>query len=200
MSNEEIVKELLYDIEIVKRKAEYSLEMVKRILIKTKSYPFIKAYDYVTPKTKNKWIYVLEIKSKNNSFVTSVNYHYTDIGLRASMVTSNMDIVFYTGHFFTRYAEREGLNLPSPVDKMKLFFSLNPHINYRIEKQLEVGVFEIFGTVKTGVILGKKIAHNIMVCNTYLSNEMLKGNQVDVASEQKAELDYYVSMRNSGKI
>ncbi len=200
MSYDEIVKELLSDVDVVKRKAEYSLNEVRRILIKTKAYPFVKAYDYLTPKTKNNWIYVLEINSKHDSFVTPVNYHYTDIGLRAGMVTSSSEVIFYTGHFFTRYAEREELNLPNSLDKMKSFFTLNPHINYQTSRKLEEGVFEIFGTVKTGVVLGKKIAHNIIVCNTYLSNEMLKGNQTLISSEQKAELDNYISMRNAGKI
>ena len=200
MSNEEIVKQLLFDFDIVKRKAEYSLQDVRRTIIKTKAYPFIKAYDYVTPKTKNNWIYILEVRTKNDSFVTPINYHYTDIGLRAAMVTSKLDIIFYTGHFFARYAEREGLNLPNPIEKMKSFFILNPHINYKTIEKLEDGVFEIFGTVTTGVVLGKRIAHNLMVCNTYLSNEILKGNQVGVSSQQKAELDYYISKRNAGKI
>jgi hypothetical protein len=200
MSNEEIVKELLSDVEIVKRKAEYSVEEVRRMLIKTKAYPFIKAFDYVSPKTKNKWIYVLEINSKYDSFVTPVNYHYTDIGLRAAMVTSTGNIVLYTGHFFTRYSEREDLNILNPVDKMKDFFMLNPQINYKTERKLEDGVFEIFGTVTTGIVLGKKIAHNLMICNTYLSNELLKGNQILVSSEQKAELDYYIAMRKAGRI
>ena len=116
------------------------------------------------------------------------------------MVTSRNEVVFYTGHFFTRYAEREELDLPNPADKIKEFFTLNPHISYTTDRQLEEGVFEIFGTVKTGVVLGKKIAHNLMVCNMYLSNEMLKGNQTHVSSEQKADLDYYVAKRNAGKI
>ena len=47
MSNKEIIKELLSDIEIVKRKADYLLEDIRRILIKTKTFPFLKIYDYV---------------------------------------------------------------------------------------------------------------------------------------------------------
>jgi hypothetical protein len=197
MSNEEIIKELLHDVDIVTRKAEYLHDELKRLLIKSKEYPFTKTYEYVTPKSKNNWIFILEIKSKKESFATAINYHYTDIGLRAAMITSTKSIVFYTGHFFTRYAEREALNLPNPVDKMKKFFTMNPHTNFKVERKLEEGVFELFGTASTGVLLGKKVSHNLMIINTYLSNELLKGNQTIVSSQQKAELDYYIANRKA---
>ena len=198
MSNEEVVKELLSDVDIVTRKAEYTADGLRRALMKTKDFPFIKAYDYVTPKTKNKWIYIVDIKSKKHEiFVMPVNYHYTNIGLRAALVTENKEVVFYTGHFFSRYIEREGIDILSPVDKMKDFFLNNPIINYTRGSKLEEGVYEIIGAVKTGVVLGLSMGWNLMICNTYLSNEMLKGDQTLIARELKNELDHFMAIRDA---
>ena len=66
MSKEEIIKEMLSDFDLVKRKSEYVIKDMRRQLLKTKQFPIIKSYDYVTPKTKNNWIYLLEIKSKDD--------------------------------------------------------------------------------------------------------------------------------------
>lgn len=107
MNKDEIVKEILSDFAVVKRKADHGYKDIRRLLLKTKKYPFVKAYDYVTPKSRNNWIYIFEVKNKKDIFQTFVNYHYTSIGLMAGLVTTDMDITFHTGHFFSRFVERE---------------------------------------------------------------------------------------------
>ena len=48
MSNKEIEKEVLSDYDSVYRKLCHTFDDVKRNLIKTKNYPFNKAYDSIT--------------------------------------------------------------------------------------------------------------------------------------------------------
>ncbi len=198
MSKEEIIKEILFDFDMVKRKSEYVIKDQISELSKTKKYPFVKAYDYVTPKTKNKWIYIIELKTKNDIFQTFVNYHDTSIGIRAGLVMTNKEIVFFTGHFFKRFVERGKLDIASPIDKMKEFFTLNPMLSYEDRDELVGGGYEIIGRVKSGVVLGIRNKKNILVCNTYLSNEMLRNDQTLIANSLKAEIDYYISTQNPG--
>lgn len=194
MSKDEIIKEMLHDFDIVRRKSVYILKDVQKQLIKSKKYPFVQAYDYVTPKTKNNWIYILEFQNKKDIFQTFVNYHYTSIGLMAGLVTNDMEITFYTGHFFSRFVEREGLNISNPIDKIKEFFKLNPILGSEVQEELEGGAREFIGRVKTGVVLGIQSKKNILVCNTYLSNEMLRKDQALITNSLNAELDNYQRM------
>ena len=139
MSKAEIIKEMLHDFDIVRRKSVYILKDVQKQLIKTKKYPFVQAYDYVTPKTKNNWIYILEFQNKKDIFQTFVNYHYTSRGLMVGLVSNDMEIIFYTGHFFSRFVEREQLDIINPLDKIKEYFKKNPEMTSKEEKELEGG-------------------------------------------------------------
>jgi len=199
MTKEEITKEILVDFAIVKRKSEYVIEKIKKEIFKSKKYPFIKAYDYIAPKTKNTWVYILEIRNKHDIFQTFVNYHYSDKGLMAGLVNNDLAVTFYTGHFFSRFVEREKLKIINPVEKIKEYFIQNPIISYEAT-ELEDGAQEIIGTVSTGVVLGIKSKKGILVCNTYLSNEMLRKDQTLIAIGLKAEMDNYVEMEKKGLV
>ena len=191
MSTEEVIKEVQADIAIIMRKAEYTYDQsVRKQLLKTKKFPFVKAYDYVTPKTKNNWIFIIEVKSKSALGRTFINYHYTSIGIRAVTIANETDFIFFTGHLFSRFVEREKLSVTNPVDKIKEFFKLNIDMNCHLEKKLEGGADEFIAYVKTGVVLGIK-NKNVVVCNTYLSNEMLRKDQTLMVKGLKEELENY---------
>ena len=200
MSKEEIIKEMLSDFDIVKRKSEYVIQDLRRLILKTKNFPIVKAYDYVTPKTKNKWIYIVEVKTKDDIFQTFVNYHFTSIGLMAALVATDMSITFYTSHFFTRFIEREKLSITKPEEMIKAFFTMNPVIKYEVQKKLEDGANEILGAASTGVVLGIRSNKKIIVCNTYIPNEMLHKDQSLIVNSLKSELDYYTAMKEAGLI
>lgn len=204
MSNAEVVNELLSDYESVNRKSRYTVEKELKILFKTKKFPVFKAFDYVTPKSKNRWIYMLDMKSKNEIYQIYVNYHYTQIGLRAALVMTDGDITFLNGHLFQRFVEREGLDISNPVDRMKEFFRLNQQISYQVNETLPDGTRKMIGTFKTGVVLGirKKIGYKrgLVICNTYISNDMLQGNQGLIISGLKEELDNYQAREEGRKV
>lgn len=200
MSKEEVIKEMLSDFDIVRRKSEYKIKEVQRELIKSKKYPFARAYNYVTPMTKNNWIFWLEFKSKSDIFQTFVCCYYTSVGLMAALVNNDMEITFYTGHFFSRFAEREGLEIINPIDKIKKYFLLNPVMSSDVRAQLDGGAREVLGKVNTGVVLGIRNKKDIMVCNTYLSHDMLGRGQEIIANSLKAEIDNYEKMVAEGVI
>lgn len=200
MSKEEVIREMLSDFDIVRRKSEFVIKEVQRQLIKSKKYPFAKAYDYITPKTKNTWIYWLEFKSKNDIFQSFVCCYYTSVGLMAGLVSTDMEITLFTGHFFSRFAEREGLNIINPIDKIKKYFLLNPVMVSETREELEGGAHEIIGKVNTGVILGVRNKKRIMICNTYLSHAMLGKDQALIADSMKIEIENYNKMKDEGAI
>ncbi len=200
MSKEEVIKEMLSDFDVVRRKSEYSIKELRRQLLKTKKYPLIQSYDYLTPKTKNTWVYILDLKSKNDIFQTFVNYHYTSIGFMAALVSTDMSITFYTGHFFTRFVEREKLGISQPGEMIKKYFILNPFCQFEAQGKLNDGAKEVMGLVHSGVVLGVKTKNNIIVCNTYLSKDMLRKDQTLIANSLKAELDNYMAMEKAGLI
>jgi hypothetical protein len=143
MSNKEIIHEILMDFDSVERKLVHSIKDAQRFTTKTKKYPFIRTYDYVTPKTRNNWIYVIEIKNKKETYYSMINYHHTNKGLRAGYVTTEKSVVLLNGHLFSRYIEREKLNIILPVEAIKEFFRHNSQIYFQTEKELENGASEI---------------------------------------------------------
>lgn len=200
MSKEEVVKEMLSDFDLVMRKSRYEIKALRRFFLKTKKYPFVKAYDYVTPKTKNNWIYFIEAKTKDDIFQVFINYHYTSIGLMAALVHTDKTIVFYTSHFFTRFIEREKLDISKPQDMIKKYFILNYVSSFEIQNNPSGKADEFIGRVNTGVVLGVRTKNKIMVCNTYLSNDMLHKDQTLIVSNLKADVDNYQLMLDTGLI
>ena len=203
MTRSEILKELHSDYDVVNRKVQFMMPKVIRENIKAKAHPFVFTTDYITPKSKNNWIFAWDCRTKRvkEIYTTFINYHYTSKGLRAVMVTEKKEFAFFTGHFFSRYDEREKLNIIQPLEKVKAFFKQNPYLNINSRgTELENNVFEFIGAVNSGTVLGIRGIDNVVFCNTYLSNEMLKGEQIDIHKELKGELGKYHLMKKSGEI
>jgi hypothetical protein len=193
MSIKEIVNEILEDYESVHKKVCYTVKEVERNLIKSKKYPFVRVYDYVTPKRKNNWIYLIEVRGKRKVFVSFINYHYTNKGLRVAWLITEEKVALVNGHLFSRFAEREFIDITNPIDIIKEFFVRNPQIVIRGEKVIENGVTKIFGTTNTGVVVGTENEDKIYILKTYLPLRILKGNQVNIANIHKAQLEHYFS-------
>lgn len=191
MTHEEVMKEILYDFTIANRKGDYIIDKLRRELIKSKKYPFLKIYDYVSP-SKNKWLLIVEIFSKKEGSVICINYHYTDIGLRAGYCMNNEDnnkVAFFNGHLFSRYAERKKLNIISPIDKMKSYFLSNP--NLMLGKRMDLKddeVYKTMGIVNDGMIFGKRITPDLAIFNTYISPDLMTKEQNDIFQTQSINL------------
>jgi hypothetical protein len=191
MSNSEVAKAVLADVDALQRKIPHIEREADRFVIKTKKFPFIKAYDYVTPKTKNTWIIILEKKSKNETLYSLINHHYSSKGFRAAMVTPEMEVVLLNGHLFKRFNTREDLNLPeNPVIRVKDFFMKNPlFMIERIPTENE-DVFQVICKVNTGLILGIQTS-DVTICNTYLSNDLLRNDQKILAESLNKDMETF---------
>ncbi len=193
MTFDEITKQLYADIAMVERKAGYHAPKWLKAQ-RNKKIPCVEAFEYLHPKSKNKWIYFFQ-SAKDSVFVTFVNYHNTSIGIRAAMIGNEKQIVLYNGHLFSRFAERENLDIPNPLNKIKAFFKKNPTV---VLDKVETGENrwgDRFGKVNTGVVLCQSVNPMLVICKTYLSNQMQKGQQPIYAIEQQEVLDNYISNR-----
>ncbi len=76
MSTEEVLREINGDYPVVRKKANHMIDETRRKMMMAKGYPYLLMYDYVIPKTKNTWMYILDVKSKRHEiFVTCINYY-----------------------------------------------------------------------------------------------------------------------------
>ena len=188
MSNEEVAKGIISDFPIVSRKGLYVIKKLLHDLIKSKKFPFLKIYEYTSP-SKNKWLYVIEIKSKKDHFVNCVNYHYTDKGFRAGYCMNDGNggdkIAFFNGHFFSRYAERKNLSITDPIEKMKVYLLNNHYISFRTETDDDK--CKIIGVVNEGMVFGKKISPDIAIFNTFIPVEMLNEEKSAIFKSMQSE-------------
>jgi hypothetical protein len=198
MTKPEIVKELRNDFAIVRRKAKYVSFALQRQLKKTKNYPFLKIFDYTTPKSKNKWIFFLQFRNKKSVLQMFLNHHYNSKGLMVCVMTSEGNLNFYSGHVFARFAQRDEMEIINPVDKIKKFFTLNNQIVFQSIKDLDGGASEVIAKVNTGVLLGIENRYGILICNTYLSHELLFKDQTLIINALKPQLDEL--MQEYGKL
>ena len=201
MSRDEIIKELKSDYEIVLRKIGYVFDKENKIVLRNKKYPIIKTYRYKSPVKKNTWVFGFQWYGKNNYMVMVFNYHYTNKGLMIANFTvdSNKDfstlndgIVFYSSHFFERYNERGNIGLESTIERAEKWFLDNMVISfsYGNEKEEDSSVCDITGTDSSGgMLLGTSLRDKIIIWNTYISNDMLKGDQVKISKSQKEFLE-----------
>lgn len=179
MSHEEVAQEIIYDFPIVHRKAQYVLDKIKRDLIKSKKFPFLKIYEYVSP-SKNKWLFVINVISKKEHHINCTNYHYTNIGFRACYYMSDGTsdkIAFFNGHFFARYAERKNLNIVDPLEKVKNFLLTNRYVSFKKQKGDDL---KIVGIINDGMVFGRKITPTIAIFNTFITPEMMSEEQAAI--------------------
>lgn len=161
----------------------------------------------ITSKRGNK--YILQVNSKGKSdfkkngllFIIYMYYHRPEgiyvvmLGSDGSWTVSDDFYNIYTPHFFDRYRERELKDIHKPkLQTIIDFFTHNAtgrYINVDNEKYKD----SIFYTVPTGVMLGSIYKDNIFELRTYITFDMLKGNQVDdseiLAARVKEYMDKY---------
>lgn len=187
MHPDEIQKELEADLlEIVMYVTKLDSKY-RRAVIKARNFPFYFSPIYRRAKSGNNWIILFEAaskKDKNDSKVTFVCYFNTDHGYYAVMPTSTsgkFHFIFYQPHFFSRYAQRHGSDLHGK-DLIAQYFKKNYSYIFEIKEKL-VGstdsVYEVYGSSLHGVAMGIAINSGNIFFRTFVSYEMLKGEQVE---------------------
>jgi hypothetical protein len=193
MNLAEIRKEIDKDFEIVKRKSMYVLHDLKKVHAPLRNKRIIKVYDYFS-KFKNNWIFKWDVDKKAMIPVYLV-WYFGDRGLTAIQTFPNSPgLFYYTSHYFKRYNERLKLEINDPKKLLHTF--MHNHLAYKFEflEEIAPGVYKFFAYTKNGVALGTYIkADDCYKMNTFITHDMLKGNQLDIQAFKKAELDKYLA-------
>ncbi len=118
-------------------------------------------------------------------FLTFRKHHQIWAGFMYDNATK---VLFFTPHFFDRYEEREGKGSGSRLDLMADFFIRNRafnHTEYTHPKHPD----SIFVTIMDGVGLGTRLEGSLKLVTTYISNDMLYKEQIDIRSASLDILD-----------
>lgn len=190
MTLEEIKEEIRKDYPILKRKSEYVAKKMRRTLRPARRQEIIRLFDY-TSKYKNTWIYLVNVSKKHYKMKYLV-YYYGHRGLTALQLGRGDQLMYCTAHFFQRYNERLQLNLTLPVDILHTFMEDGHLYQFEHLEEVEPGIFKTFGAARSGVVLGMyNEGLNLYKANTFLTNDMLRGDQVERQAYLAEKLDVY---------
>jgi hypothetical protein len=182
MSVTEIQKELSMDYEYCLARIQRDMNQYRRAIIKSSKFPMcFKPVDCVTP-SRNHFIIFLEAKSKKNAndpFITLVGYYLRPEGIYAAMLLptngSDKHIIIYPPHFFERYKQRYLNEDVCSLDAIKTYFRINPTNMLKFDNAKKFS-----GSCNQGFVFGEMLSSNVLIIKTFISQDMLKGEQVDL--------------------
>ncbi|MCF8464542.1 MAG: hypothetical protein K9G41_06865 [Flavobacteriales bacterium] len=181
------------DFEIVERKSLYVLKDLKKAHAPLRQKRIIQVYDYFS-KFKNNWIFKWDMDKKVTLSVYLV-WYIGDRGLTAVQTfPHHPSLFYYTSHYFKRYNERLKLGINDPKKLLHVF--MHNHLAYTFQylEEISPGVWKFFAYTKNGVALGTYIkSDNYYKMNTFITHDMLKGDQLEMETFKKAELDKYLA-------
>lgn len=182
MSESEVIKEITSDLINVLKFSDYKDAKFRRLVLKSPKFPVYANSEYISP-LKNRWIILYEARNKgmigDRSLVTYIITFTTSHGIYAIMVSfiDNKPIyIFFPPHFFSRYAERMNIN-KSGLELMKLFFKANNNFIYDYNDGIK-------GSTADGIALGFVTELGNIMFKTFVSFDLLKGEQIDKYIDQ----------------
>ena len=193
MTFEEIRKEFNKDKKVLMKHIVFHGKKIYKFMRHTNMHHYDKYHDYMSPQ-KNHWVIRMKADSQKtgDGLITQYCYYFTRRSysvLSYSAVTDKL--FFYRGHFFTRFYQREELEKDFMHDLIKKYLDIN-HISVTQPlADLGNGIIRVFGQLTTGVALGYHHQEiNLTEFRTFISNDMLKGDQVTLSKmlEEKFKL------------
>jgi hypothetical protein len=193
MTEQELMREIKTDYVNVFRISDYHDNKFRRKVIKATRFPIFWDYEYLS-RRKNKWLIFLEARSKkeigDSSRITLVCTYQNKNGHHAVMVTymdKKSHLIIYPPHFFSRYAERCGIDL-SGIELIKRFFKHNASYVFDIHDiSISDDAFrrEIYGSTKEGIALGMLSTEGNIMFKTFITYDMTKGEQIAKFAENE---------------
>lgn len=178
MQEEELVIALRRDLPEVLNFSDKKDTKFRRLVIKSNRFPVYASCEY-TSKSKNKWILFLEARNKkeygDNSRLAWVCLAQTAIGYYVYMphfVNKQILVNIYPPHFFSRFKLRMDLE-ETGVELVKRFFTYNYSYVYEDIQG------RVAGSTKDGVVLGQRTVNNNFLFKTFITYDMLKGEQLE---------------------
>lgn len=185
MTVNDIQVELSKDFDNCMDKVEIECRKIRRTIIKSKKFPIhFEPVEYISPQ-RNRYLIFLEANSKKNAeypIITTVALYNKHDGLYAAAISklhgSIIKVNIYPPHFFQRYKERILCENVTTMEAIKLFFRNNSNIAGDMTNENEFR-----GSCKEGFVFGTTISYTIDIFKTIISNNMLKGTQIDLSRD-----------------
>lgn len=185
MTVNEIQIELSRDLDNCMNKIAIECRIIRRTIIKSKRFPVhFEPVEFISS-NQNRYLIFLEASSKKNAespIFTLVALYNKHNGLHAASVRklhgSIIKLTICPPHFFQRYKERILCENVTTIDAVKLFF----RNNYNIVGEMTTEN-EFRASCKDGFVFGTSITYSIDILKTIISNNMLKGSQIDLYSK-----------------
>lgn len=170
------------------------LKSTKKGLIKFKSISYTSKQGnkyIITPYTSGRSHYK---KTKTLEFSYISTFYYKNSLFVAWYTTESKTLLptiyFYTAHLFDRYGERFlGKKFEMTDDNLGDFFVRNRAISMKGGFEHPKYKNHVFATFDEGVILGERIDWDIMFFKTYITFDMLKGQQIEMSSTLQPRLE-----------
>lgn len=173
-------------------------------------YKFLGKKEYIS-KNKNKYVFLFCTRGKKQYKQMGIERNYWLEYMRSDGIhavrfnhETGRDFTFYTPHFFDRYRERflepqfdiEDWTKPDVIEdyfKNNVVFNARPMNDPRYPNSL-------FVVSEDGIALGEDIGKGIWEFRTFITFEMLKGNQVNISEEEGKFLEIMKKLHESGKL
>lgn len=188
MTVEDMVREFSNELPQMIDVCDSKQPHVDRIILKSKTMPVYVHTSY-TSKKGNVCLILWEAKNKkyvgDNSLVTLVSVMHMPTGRYAIMWSTVNGVPLYTiftPHFFSRFAQRAGIQL-SGVDLIRRYFKLNHSFGYNESREVFDGKEKtnIYGSTEEGIAMGAKLytESNVFLFKTFITYDMCKGEQIE---------------------
>lgn len=193
MTFAEMRKHVLGDVPALTKKMKPHIDAIVKIMRKTKLTQFNKFYEYMTPHSKNRWLYKIERQSKiDRTLVITLTYFHTSKGYAAILYNLTSKRIFYFApHFFDRYCERK-LDIKNIKQLLTTFIEENNRLIILPQSEIIDGKQDANVQIKHGMGLGSYHPEiDFVEMRTFINNNMLKGDQVEMSYEveKKYNLD-----------
>ncbi|MBL0045050.1 MAG: hypothetical protein IPP33_11865 [Flavobacteriales bacterium] len=190
MSLEEKLARVRADVARVLRKYERKVaEMQRAMKVSRNKVPTLHHAYYPSPDHID-WIVTIRCTKKRDKVFLTAWWHINGVGLEAMVL--GVDSAFYfDSHFFQRYRIRES-DVVGAADNLRTFLRANYDITMKRLDTERHGMREAAGVAHDGLFVGTVRSVGIIAFDTYLSNDMLRGDQQAL----QRELQYHAHTKD----
>ncbi len=174
------------DLRSVQNKYDRKITELERAVKKSRDKkPEVFQDDYESPRHNN-WMVTLRATKKSTKFFAATWWHYPKTGLEALTVRPDGACFYFDTHFFQRYRKRES-EVVDARDNMRLFFRTNYDMAVKRLDTYRHGLREAAGVGAEGLLLGTVRPGDIIACDTFIGQDMLRKDQVELQARLRNE-------------
>ena len=183
MNLQEKLAHVRSDVDRVLRKHRPAMDRLRHALRASRDKtPRLEFLDYRSPALIN-WLVTLHCAKKSERIYLTAWWHVHGLGLEAFNLAPDGAFYFDT-HFFQRYRVRES-GQEDVLGNMAQFLLVNHDITMKRLPTERHGLPQVVGISREGLFLGTERPGAIFACDTYLSVDMLRPEQLSLYNEMQ---------------